>query len=106
MGKPHISAIKMWRTCPDSPNTRTRAHGGTHIKDAAFGRLHKGGAASGFLYMGSTMGTGSRIWAVWAGSPHFHCAALMYDFAYGFPHGYAPEPIELPLGTIDVLEDL
>ena len=26
---------------------------------------------------------------------------LMCDFAYGFPHGYMPEPIELPLGTID-----
>ena len=28
----------------------------------------------------------------------------MCDFAYGFPHGYMPEPIELPLGTIyDIL---
>ena len=27
---------------------------------------------------------------------------VMCDFAYGFPHGYMPEPIELPLGTIDI----
>ena len=26
--------------------------------------------------------------------------ALMCDFAYGFPHGYGPYTIELPLGTI------
>ena len=25
---------------------------------------------------------------------------VMCDFTYGFPHGYMPEPIELPLGTI------
>ena len=48
----------MWKTCPGSPNTRTRAHGETHIKEAAFGRLHKGGRPSaaplcGFLCVGS-----------------------------------------------------
>ena len=70
---------KMWKTCPGSPNTRTRAHGEAHIKEAAFGRLHKGGRPSaaplcGFLYMGLSMGTGSCIWAAWAGLPHFYCA--------------------------------
>ena len=83
MGKP-IGEITHWRnknveTCPSSSNTRTRAHGETHIKEAAFGRLHKGGRPSaaplcGFLYMGLSMGTGPCIRATWAGFPHFYYA--------------------------------
>ncbi len=40
----------------------------------------------------------ASIWAAWAGFPDF-CHANV-SFVYGGPHGYAPEPIELPLGTI------
>ena len=49
----------MWRACAGVLNTRTHTHGETHIEEAAFGRLHKGGrppsAAAplcGFLYGG------------------------------------------------------
>ena len=67
----HISAIKIWKTWPGGPNTRTHSQGQTHIKEAPFGRLHKGGRAAfgrepplwiplygsppgyGFVYLGS-----------------------------------------------------
>ena len=75
-------------------------------KGAASGRLHKRGRAAfgrpppfvDSLYMGLAMGTGPCIWAAWAGFPDFYHANV--SFVYGCPHGYAPELIELPLGTI------
>ena len=90
----------MCTTCPDSPNTRTRAHGGT--KETAFGRLHKWGRSSaaplcGFLYMGFW----AQVCVFGSSGQVLHTfITVMCDFAYGFPHGYMPEPIELPLGTI------
>ena len=49
--------------------------------------------------MGLAMGTRPCIWAAWAGFPDFCHASV--SFVYGCPHGYTPEPIELPLGTIE-----
>ena len=96
------SALLRRKTCAVL-RARTCALFRANTKEAAFGRLHKGGRPSapplcGFLYMGSPMGTGSRIWAVWAGFPDFYHANV--SFVYGCPPGYAPEPIELPLGAI------
>ena len=65
--KSHIGAIKMWKTCPGSPNTRTRAHGEAHIKEAAFGR-----PPCGFLYFGPLIGNGLGIWGAWAGLSPFY----------------------------------
>ena len=126
-----ISVIKNRKTWPGSPNTRTRTHGETHIhgihkRGRAAEGIHKRGwategrpppfveaaggrpppfveAAGGRpLYMGLAMGTGPCIWAAWAGFPYFYHANV--SFVYGCPHGYAPKPIKLPLGTISPTE--
>ena len=74
-----------------------------NTKEAAFGRLHKGGRPSaaplcGFLYMGLSMGMGSCIRAAWAGLPHFYCANVSF-LLWESPWAWA-NPIELLLGTI------
>ena len=81
-----ISVAKIWKTCPGTPNTRTRTHGETHIQGAASGRLHKRGRAAfgrpppfvDSLYMGLAMGTRPCIWAAWAGFPDFHNANVSF----------------------------
>ena len=69
----------------DVPYMKVLPSKSEEIKEAAFGRLHKGGAAAfggaplcGFPYLGLSMGTGSCFW---------NALPAMCRFAYGFPHG-------------------
>ena len=56
-------------------------------------------AAEGLLpYMGSPSVRG-RVFGLSGQVLHIFIT-VMCDFAYGFPHGYMPYLIELPLGTI------
>ena len=96
----------MRKTWPGGPNARTRTHGEAHIKEAPFGRLHKGGRAA----LGRPPPfVDSFIWASpWVrvrafgppGQVVLIFIALMCHFAYGFPLGYGRGTIELPLTII------
>ena len=71
------SALLRRKTCAVL-RARTCALLRANTKEAAFGRLHKGGRPSaaplcGFLCKGLSMGTGPYIWAAWASLPHFYC---------------------------------
>ena len=83
MGKP-LGEITHWRNknvedLPRQPKYTNPYPWGDPYKGGGLRPPPQRGAAfgsplCGFLYMGLPMGTGSCIWAAWAGLPHFYCA--------------------------------
>ena len=96
----------MRKTCPGGPNAGTCTRGEAHIKEAPFGRLHKGGREA---FGRPPPFVDSFIWdSPWVrvcafgppGQVFLISITLMCHFAYGFPLGYGRGTIELPLTTI------
>ena len=100
----------MWRICAGVANTRTRTHE-SHIEEAAFGRLHKGGGLRPPPFVDSSIWVSPWVWVRVFGTPGQRCVVLpmgfsmgtqhwtICHFADGCPHGSEPCTMELPLGT-------
>ena len=103
MGKP-IGEITHWRNKNVEDLPRQLEYTNPCPWRDPYKGIHKGGRPKAASFIWVPPWVQVRVFGLSGQVLHIFIT-VMCDFAYGFPHGYTPDIIELPLGTILALRE-